>query len=281
MFPVMITSAPNSPTAFAKASATPERIPGRMFGRTMRRKVVASDAPSECAACSSSGSSSCSTGWTVRTTNGSVTNMSASTIAVLRVRDVDADRRGRAVEREQREAGDDRGQGEREIDHGVDDRLPAEVVAYEHPRGDGPEHGVHERDDERGAEGQLQRGDGLPGSRSPPRTSRPLARRLPDEGGDRQQDHQRQEGRDDAEGQGRCGPVPRARARRGRSSATLSQCSPPTLRSIPTMIPVFGSKNCFCTFFQPPRPGASIVNSPGRAGNFFRLRSSTLLTTGR
>ena len=43
----MITSEPNSPTAFANASATPERIPGRMFGRTTRRNVVALDAPSE------------------------------------------------------------------------------------------------------------------------------------------------------------------------------------------------------------------------------------------
>ena len=55
MFPVMITSAPNSPTAFANASATPERMPGRMFGKTIRRNVVADDAPSECAAPSSSG----------------------------------------------------------------------------------------------------------------------------------------------------------------------------------------------------------------------------------
>ena len=36
----MITSDPISPTARAKASATPERIPGRMFGRMTRRKTV-------------------------------------------------------------------------------------------------------------------------------------------------------------------------------------------------------------------------------------------------
>ena len=41
MFPVMITSDPNSPTAFAKASATPERIPGRMFGRIDPTNVLA------------------------------------------------------------------------------------------------------------------------------------------------------------------------------------------------------------------------------------------------
>ena len=78
----MITSDPNSPTAFANASATPERIPGRMLGKTTRRNVVSCDAPSECAACSTSGSSSSSTGCTVRTTNGSVTNIRQSTIAV-------------------------------------------------------------------------------------------------------------------------------------------------------------------------------------------------------
>ena len=53
-----------------------------MFGKTTRRNVVVVDAPSEAAASSSSWSSSWSTGWTVRTTNGSVTNISARTIAV-------------------------------------------------------------------------------------------------------------------------------------------------------------------------------------------------------
>ena len=58
----MITSEPNSPTALAKASATPERIPGRMFGKTTRLKVWNSVAPSDLAACSISWSSSSSTG---------------------------------------------------------------------------------------------------------------------------------------------------------------------------------------------------------------------------
>ena len=80
--PAMSTSAPISPTARAKASATPERMPGRMFGRTMLRKTRSSLAPSERAASSISRSSSSSTGCTVRTTNGSVTKSSARTIAV-------------------------------------------------------------------------------------------------------------------------------------------------------------------------------------------------------
>ena len=70
--PVMMTSEPNSPTAFAKARAIPERMPGRMFGRTMRRKFFHSDAPRDLAACSISTSSSWRTGCTVRTTNGNV-----------------------------------------------------------------------------------------------------------------------------------------------------------------------------------------------------------------
>src|SRR5436190_6330035 len=77
MFPEMSTTEPNSPTARANASATPERIAGRTFGRTMRRKIVNRDAPSAAAASSISRSSSRRTGCTVRTTNGRVTNRSA------------------------------------------------------------------------------------------------------------------------------------------------------------------------------------------------------------
>src|SRR5205085_5979073 len=81
-WPEMITSAPIAPTAGANASVTTERSPGRIVGRTMRLKTVRSAAPSERAASSISLSSSCSTGCTVRTTNGSVTNRSARKIAV-------------------------------------------------------------------------------------------------------------------------------------------------------------------------------------------------------
>ena len=47
----------------------------------MRRNVVNGRAPSDAAASSISRSSSSSTGWTARTTNGSVTKSSATTIA--------------------------------------------------------------------------------------------------------------------------------------------------------------------------------------------------------
>src|SRR6266545_3034626 len=69
-FPEISTTAPNSPTARAKASATPERIAGSRFGKMMRRKIAKRDAPSDAAASSISRSSSSSTGCTVRTANG-------------------------------------------------------------------------------------------------------------------------------------------------------------------------------------------------------------------
>jgi hypothetical protein len=47
---------------------------GIRLGSTTRRKVVNDEAPSERDASSTSRSSSASTGWTVRTTNGRVTN---------------------------------------------------------------------------------------------------------------------------------------------------------------------------------------------------------------
>src|SRR6187200_243865 len=83
MLPAMRTTEPNSPTARAKLIAAPERIAGTRFGSTMRRKIVRSPAPSDAAASSISRSSSMTTGWTERTTNGSVTKSSASMIAVF------------------------------------------------------------------------------------------------------------------------------------------------------------------------------------------------------
>ena len=77
----MSTTAPNSPIARANASATPERIAGRMFGRITRRNVAKRDAPRDAAASSISVSSSSNTGCTVRTTNGKVTKRRAARIA--------------------------------------------------------------------------------------------------------------------------------------------------------------------------------------------------------
>ena len=75
---------------------------GCSAGRCAGRRSI-SPAPSDRAASSISVSSSSSTGCTVRTTNGSVTNSSASMIGGARARDVDPDRRARPVERDQRQ----------------------------------------------------------------------------------------------------------------------------------------------------------------------------------
>ena len=57
-----------------------------------------------------------------------------ATTASPGVRDVDADRAVRPVEREQRQPGDDRRQRERQVDQRVDDALAREPVTHEHPR---------------------------------------------------------------------------------------------------------------------------------------------------
>src|SRR4051812_7960818 len=79
MFPEISTVAPYSLSARANDSAAPARIAGTRFGSTTRRKIVNPLAPSDAAASSISVSSSSSTGCTVRTTKGSVTNNSATT----------------------------------------------------------------------------------------------------------------------------------------------------------------------------------------------------------
>ena len=110
---------------------------------------------------------------------------------------------------------------------------------------------------------------------------RALARRLEDERRDRQRDHDGQKGRHKAEGQGRTGPVPRDPRLTRRLDGERQPVLPPTCRWMRAMMLDFGSKKRFCTFAQPPRPSWSMVNTPGRTGNFFRFFSSTLFTTGR
>ena len=134
MLPEISTTEPNSPTARANASAAPTRIAGTRFGSTIRRKTVAvarrrATAPPP----PSRGRARCSTGCTERTTNGSVTNSSASSTASCVNATLMPIGLLRPVEREQRQAGDDRRQRERQVDERVDERLAAEVVAHEHP----------------------------------------------------------------------------------------------------------------------------------------------------
>ena len=80
MLPEMSTVEPNSLIARANASAAAGQIAGNMFGRMIRRKVVTGCGAERRRrllhlACRAR----ISTGCTVRTTNGSVTNSSATT----------------------------------------------------------------------------------------------------------------------------------------------------------------------------------------------------------
>ena len=143
----MITSEPNSPTAFANASATPERIPGRMFGRTIRRKVVTLGRAERARRLLHLRVELLEHGLHRPDDERQRDEHQREDDRRARVGDVDADRRARAVEREQREAGDDRRQREGQVDHRVHHRLAAELVADQHPGGDRPEHGVEQRHD--------------------------------------------------------------------------------------------------------------------------------------
>ena len=76
--PPISTTEPNSPIARENARPAPDSSDGSSAGRITEVKIVGLLAPSEAAACSTSRSSSSSTGCTERTTNGSVTNSSAT-----------------------------------------------------------------------------------------------------------------------------------------------------------------------------------------------------------
>ena len=80
MLPAMKMTEPYSPRPRAKASAKPVSSAGRIVGRMTRQKVCQRRAPSVAAASSTSGSRSCSTGSTVRTTNGRPMKISATTM---------------------------------------------------------------------------------------------------------------------------------------------------------------------------------------------------------
>jgi hypothetical protein len=141
-----------------------------------------------------------------------------------RVRDVDADRRLRSIEREEREAGDDRREREREVDDRVDERLSAKVVPHQDPRRHRAEQRIQERDADGGPECQLQRRDRLGLGDRIPESLGAAFRRLPDERADRQEHEHAQEDRDETEGQGCSGPVPRSpRPARGDSNGRASQ----------------------------------------------------------
>ena len=162
----------------------------------MRRKVVNGLAPRDAAASSASMSTSISTGWTARTTNGRVTNRSAMMTAIFVVGRVDAYGAVGPVEGEERDPGDDRRKRERQVDHAVERGLSGELVPDQDPRDHGPGEHVDHDHDQRRDHGPLERPPGLRvGDRVPERAPAAIGR-LRDQGGDRDQ-HDDAEVRDD------------------------------------------------------------------------------------
>ena len=176
-------------------------------GRMMRRKIVRLPAPSEAAASSMSWSSSISSGCTARTTNGRVTKRRAMTTA-MRVRRR-AERPVRAVEGEQRDAGDDRRQRERQVDQGVDVVLPGNSSRTRTQAMIVPKNALIATTISEADQGQLQRVDRLrlrsPGSQ---KCAEAAAQRLARQRRQRQQDEEAEV--EDDRGHGRGRPRPRA-----------------------------------------------------------------------
>ena len=147
--------------------------------------------------------------------------------------------------------------------------LAPEVVADEHPGGDRPEDGVDERDDDRGAEAELQRGDGLGARDGVPEPRRPVPPARPDERGDRQHDDDREEDADEAEREGR--PRPSRSHAVDAATETVAACAvlasgPSDLFSI-CAISAPSSNHFLSAARQPPNSfWSSILKMPGRLG---------------
>ena len=132
------------------------------------------------------------------------------------------------------------------------------------------------------AERELQRRDGLGARDRVPEACAPLARRLPEERGDRQPDHHRQERRHEAEGQGRS-PVPRSPGAPGaaRRRAALTLASDATdLPLDPRHDARVRIEEALLHLRPAAEPSWSIVNWPGRTGNFFLVRLEHALHDG-
>ena len=192
----MSTMEPNSPTARANASATPDRIAGSRFGKTTRRKMAKRFAPSDAAASSMSRSNSVSTGCTVRTTNGSVTNKSAITTetrvkATLIPTGLPGPYSASSVN-----PATIVGRANGRSMSVLTKLLPGELVAHEHPRDRGSGDRVDQRDDDGDDERELDRRDRLGrGDRLPEAGEAPFVG-LPDERREREEDDHGQVARD-------------------------------------------------------------------------------------
>ena len=177
---------------------------------------------------------------------------------VAREGEVDADRRARAVERQEQQARDDRRQRERKVDQRVQRRSSPEVVPDEHPGRHRPEHGVRERGERGDGQRELQGGNRL-GRRDGVPERRPASLfRLPEERRDRERDDDEQERRGIPEREGRSDllardeldyavPLPWARLGVARQFD-----GPPTAASIPYIRPFGCANHRACAAAYPP-----------------------------
>ena len=205
----MITSEPNSPTAFANASATPDRIPGRMFGKTTRRNVVELGGAERAGRLLHLRVELLQHGLHRADDERQRDEQQREHDRRPRVGDVDADRRARPVEGE-------RASGPRRSSAGRTGRsitaftsaLPRKssrtsTQAVIVPR---TAFGSETTSDAPRVSFSAATACGLETASQKPVCA--VLRRRPDEGGERQHDEHREERRDEAEGQGRSGPVP-------------------------------------------------------------------------
>ena len=284
----MSTSAPISPTARANASATPERIPGRMFGSTMLRKT--------------------------RRLAGAERARGLLRLVVeleqhglhrahderqrheeqrehdrrARERDVDADRRLRAVEREQRQAAR-RSSAARTAgrSRALTMLLPRKSSRTSTHAVIVPSTAFTADDDQRRAEAELQRRDRL-GSRDdrPELRAGRSARDAQTSAAIGSSDDHREIGRREAEREGRSGPLARttcctaARSRAACAVLARGRSSDRCARSA-TMRPLFGSNQSLSAVAPAADVLSSIVKMPGRVGYLSAYFAATFLSTGR
>src|SRR5829696_1474752 len=196
------------------------------------------------------------------------------------VGDVEAKGALGSVERQQRQAGDDRGQGERKVDQGVDQPFTPESIPYQHPGDKRPRHDVDGHDDQRGPERQFQRRDRLRVGDGEHEAPEAVAEGTPHH---RRQRYEHDEAQVDDHGPTGEGLVrPGGAGPRGRRHPGVAGCAHsvgcPSSRLILAMTLVLGSsKNSASTFSHPPR--LLMVN---RSGGWGKSNSaSTFSSTGR
>ena len=139
------TSDPYSLTPRANERAAPAAMAGTRLGRTIRRNVVKRLAPSERGRLLDLGIQLGEHRLDGADHEGERHEQERQRHGPRGVGDVDAHRAVRAVEREQHEAGDDRRQGERDVDEHLEDALTLELITDEHPGDERAHHDVHAR----------------------------------------------------------------------------------------------------------------------------------------